>query len=184
MANQPSQVIVLCEDIQQRVFIYRYLTGVGHSRYVIRVRPLPDGRGAGEAYVKSLFVQEVKVCRQRNSHTATWLVVIIDADLQTCNARRQELMERLTEDCVAPLSSSDPVVIFLPKRNIETWIRALSSEAVDEVTAYQKFQGGERRCWAAVDFLVDRVRNGAGPIETWPPSLRDSYESFVRLRAR
>jgi hypothetical protein len=72
----------------------------------------------------------------------------------------------------------EPIAIFIPKRNIETWIRYLQGQAVDEVTVYPKLQN-KSDCKSVVDKLPEQCRTGL-PIAS-PPSLQLACDEMRRL---
>ncbi len=99
------------------------------------------------------------------------LIAVIDTDaLDTLQRRRQ-----LSSD--PPLDSSERVYVFIPKRNIETWIRSLNGRPADERESFKrsKDNGGVRD--AAGKFL-EYVRGGREPAL---PSLAEGVAEARRM---
>ena len=131
-----SQVIILCEDRQHEVFIRTFLVGRGISPHRIRVRIAPGGRGSGEQYVRRQYPREVKVYRSKRHHLNIALATMIDADMKSVADRQNELNASLIEAQLNKRQKNERIGIFVPKRNIETWIYYLMDHAVDEATDY------------------------------------------------
>jgi hypothetical protein len=71
--SDQAQFIVLCEDLQSKVFIRRALMKRGADSRRIRFEPLPSSgdKGAADAYVIKKYPGQVKAFRARNSRTST-----------------------------------------------------------------------------------------------------------------
>jgi hypothetical protein len=145
MSNRYSQIVILCEDRQHEVFIRHFLKKRHKvTERQIRVMICPEGRGAGEQYVRREYQRQVKILRQKH-HLSKALVTMIDADTQTV----EERLNQLTPSPVEP----EKIVRLVPKRNIETWIYYLEEQPVNEIDIYRKFDK-ESACKPAVDKLV------------------------------
>jgi hypothetical protein len=178
MNKRRVTVVILCEDLQQLVFARRFLIKIGGERVVPRVVALPSGKGSGEQYVRERYLQEVKAYRSKSSHLNICLVVLLDADLTTIADRFQQLETALEEASEEKRQDGEKIAIFIPKRNIETWIHYLQGESVDEETAYPKL-AREGDCKSAVEILVDRCKMGLE--ETAPPSLKMACQELQRI---
>ena len=108
MANREVSITILCEDLQQEVFIRHWLQALGFKTQKMRILRSPSGRGAGEQFVKERYAIEVQLSEQ----------------LQTIKQ--------------SPRSEREQIALLIPKRNIETWIYAVAGVEVDEVTIYAK----------------------------------------------
>jgi hypothetical protein len=86
--------VVLCEDLQAQVVLYRYLKRRGYPIRRIRIIPFPAGAGSGSQHVLQRYLTEVQV--QRRSSVAQVFLVHVDADNQTVVARQAELAQRLS----------------------------------------------------------------------------------------
>jgi hypothetical protein len=181
--TRASEVVLLCEDKQHEVFVYRYLSRLGYGRHAIRITKSPAGRGAGDAFVLNAFVRELVACRTRNRRAKTSLVVIQDADLIETAKRIQAFTDRLVAEQVPALADDEPIVLLIAKRNIETWIHALDGEDVDEIKKYSRLDGHERDCDAAVAKLFEARKSNQDADNAWPPSLQRGYSELARLHS-
>jgi hypothetical protein len=133
--SKDVRVIVLCEDRQQYNFAYHFLQGCGVHKSAIR-RNLPDkGIGAGEQHVREEYPKEMKEYRKHARENVA-LIVMIDADRYSVEDRLRYLENALSDEGLSR-ENSDRVAIFVPNRNIETWIYYLKGEDVDEDTDYK-----------------------------------------------
>ena len=177
----PKQIraVILCEDRQQEVFASTYLKTRGV--HILRVQINPDpGRGSGEQYVRRHYPQEVKAFRSNYpAQSDTRLVVMIDADKHSVEKRCQE-MDRLLQEAGMPARQPvERIGVFIPRRNIETWIYFLRGESVDEETAYQKFTGNESVCKPDVKTLAQNYRQ---PLpDHAPTSLKAACRETARI---
>lgn len=170
------EVILLCEDRQQEVFVRHWLVKSGVNWRKIRIQPYPEGKGSGEQHVRKVYSNEVRANRQ--GHHNRGLAVVTDADTLSTGERLAQLDQALTAMSMPKRGPGEPIAIFIPKRNIETWIWYLQGQAVDEVTVYPKLQN-EGDCKSTVDKLPEQCRAGL-PIAS-PPSLRLACDEMRRL---
>lgn len=138
--KRKAQIVVLCEDRQQEVCARYFLRQCGFHPRKMEFLTCPKGKQSGEQFVRENYPSEVRAYRSRKNHLSIGLAVIIDADRKTVGQRLQELEESLVNDCQQIRQSGENIAIFIPKRNIETWIHYLMGDKVDEETAYPKFQ--------------------------------------------
>jgi hypothetical protein len=178
-----SEVVLLCEDKQHEVFVYRYLSRLGYGRHSIRITNSPAGRGAGDAFVLSAFVRELVACRTRDKRAKTSLVVIQDADMIDTAKRLLAFSTRLASEQIPAIADDEPVVLLIPKRNIETRIHALEGEIVDEIQKYSRLDGHERDCDSSVAKLFEARNSNQDADVAWPPSLQRGYVELARLHA-
>ncbi len=94
--------------------------------------------GGNVHWVLREFPRQSKACRQRSTRARTLLIVVIDADDNTIEERCRQLNNALQHDGLEPLGSSDPLAVLIPKRHIETWIRAATVGGVNENDDYKK----------------------------------------------
>jgi len=179
MSQRRVQIVILCEDRQQEVFARYFLKKRGFTGRV-RANICPEGSQAGEQYVRTHYPEEVKAYRQKRNQVSIGLVVLIDADTGTLDARLNELASVLDEDEQENRGSNEAIAIFVPKRNIETWIHYLQGETVNEEDAYAKFENNEAVCKTAVEDLADRCYSQSLP-ENAPPSLQAACGELQRL---
>ncbi len=173
--------VILCEDVQSQVFIYRALLHRGYNKRQIRLLPVPDGQGAGEQHVVLSYAEQVRVHRSRAARMKAALLVHIDADTLPVAARHARLATALVEAELAPRGDREAIAILVPKRNIETWIHfLLSGQLVDESTAYSKF-AEESEAWPAAE-AFDQASKTEAPADA-PPSLVTALAEMARIPA-
>jgi hypothetical protein len=73
------------------------------------------------------------------------LVVVVDGDAKDALARETQLAEIVMKAGQEPRKASERVAIFVPARNIETWLAYLDGQDVDETTPYPRLPR-EREC--------------------------------------
>ena len=169
-------MVVVCEDAQQRVFLYRLLKAFGlHRRF--RAEVAQAGQGAADQWVRETYPDEVAAYRQ--STMAVGLVTVIDADENSVRFRYQQLNEELDASDLEHRKRDEQICLLVPKRNIETWIYALVGEEVNELDAYPKLEK-ESECQPAVDQLVEYLRHGV-PSDLIPSLERGCQELNTRL---
>ncbi len=183
MSKRKIQVIILCEDRQQEVFARHFLIKSGFEPRQIRVLPLPDGGQSGEQYVRESYPEQVKIYRGKSTYLSRCMIVVIDADRYSVKQRLDSLDSGLEEDEEYSQLKRQPqekIAIFVPKRNIETWIYYLRGETVDEETKYPKLaKPGD--CKKDVDKLLDWCNSNAGLPEDAPPSLQAACGEWQRI---
>ena len=179
MSQRRVQIVILCEDRQQEVFARYFLKKRGFTG-LFRANICPEGSECGSDYVRKQYPVEVKAYRQNTNRVAIGLVVLIDADTGTLEARLNWLASVLDEDEQENRGSNEAIAIFIPKRNIETWIHYLQGETVDEEDTYAKFENNEAVCKTAVEDLADRCYSQSLP-ENAPPSLQAACGELQRL---
>ena len=75
----------------------------------------------------------------------------------------------------------DPVIVAVPRRNIETWFEYLGGKPVDEMVAYPRLRR-ESDCKPFADRLHDMCHKQQKLDEPAPPSLRELCEERGKLR--
>lgn len=176
MSQRRVQIVILCEDRQQEVFARHFLKKRGFTG-TIRTKICP--RGAGEQFVRESYAAEVKAFRSRN-YLSGMLIVLIDADTKTVEERLKQLNDSLIEDSQESRKSDESIAIFVPKRNIETWIHYLQGETVDEEIVYAKFTNNESACKPYVEKLVNQCSQGSLAVNV-PLSLQVACREFPRI---
>lgn len=172
--SQAAEIIVLAEDVRQRKIIHRYLTKKrGYSPRCIReVRPeVLQGETAGLTFLRAHYARQVQALRAFLPKRATILIVVADADDETVEERIADLDNRLRLAGYAARRSEEPILLIIPRRNVETWMHFLEGNSVDETTDYKS------RCSDAKN--TDFAREFAGfahpprnPFPDCPDSLR------------
>ncbi|MDY6803888.1 MAG: hypothetical protein SXA11_08785 [Cyanobacteriota bacterium] len=185
MGKRKIQVIILCEDRQQEVFARHFL--IKKSCFKpgeIRVLPLPDGKQSGEQYVRETYPKQVKLYRSQSTYRSVCLIVLTDADPKYSVKQRLDSLDSALEEneeySQPKRQPQEKIAIFVPKRNIETWICYLRGETVDEETKYPKLaKPGD--CKNDVDILLDWCNSNAGLPEDAPPSLQAACGELQRI---
>ncbi|MCF2149654.1 hypothetical protein IQ276_025125 [Desmonostoc muscorum LEGE 12446] len=176
MSQRRVQIVILCEDKQQEVFARHFLKKRGFILDKnLRITICP--KGAGEQFVRKRYPAEVKAYRSKN-YLSGMLVVLIDADKKTVEERLKQLDDALREDSQQIRQPQEAIAIFIPKRNIETWIHYLQGETVDEETEYSKFTN-ESACKPSVENLLNQCYQGLD--ENAPPSLQAACGELQRI---
>lgn len=177
MTIRKTRIVVLCEDRQQEVFARKYLKARNINQKAI-YKTCPAGKQSGEQYVRTEYPKEVRELRRRQ-HENIALIVMIDADTGTVENRIQQLNQQLHEDGQARRSTHERIAIFVPKRNIETWIEFARGNKVDEVANYPKL-AKEGDCGPFVQHLANHIcQKGLG--EEGPDSLHIACTELQRI---
>ncbi len=173
-----TQIVILCEDRQQEVFARHFLVSCGVNRHRIRAEVAPVGLGSGERYVRKRYPPEVQAYRSRCRHLNIALAVLIDADMNDVEERLRQLTSELTEKSLAERQSDERIAIFVPRRNIETWIHYLRGETVNEVEVYPKLER-ESICKPLV---AELAKNRHDPLpDSAPDSLKIACDELSRI---
>lgn len=179
MPRRGTQLVILCEDLQQEVFTRHLFLQCGFHRREIRVKRSPTGKGAGEQYVRKNYPREVKAYRRQSSYRSVCLAVMIDADTYTVVQRLNQLDSALESDTQQKREANEKISIFVPKRNIETWIYYLMGNVVDEETVYPKFPR-KSDCKPCVEKLVTEVCPSEPQADS-PPPLHLACDELQRI---
>jgi hypothetical protein len=185
--SRASDIIVLCEDHLQEVFVRRFLKrGWRIKQPPIRVVLYPHGGsgGAGEQHVRDNYPNQLKACRTR--HAGTILIVVMDADAGTVQEHHRELDRACgcAQPPVNPRQANEAVVHVIPKWHIETWLAYLDDVSVSEDCQYRSdygFRGCESKCHQFVDRLATACKNGE-QLANMPNSLIGACSEFERIR--
>jgi hypothetical protein len=191
--SKVSQYIILCEDMLQRVFVYRFLRNYDVNPRAIFPVKLPDGDGSGEKYVRTEYPNQIKAYRDRRSKTKstenTVLIVVIDADNGLVENRQKQLSDAARSVEVAPRSDDDLIVHLIPKRHIETWLAFLGkANNVDEETSYKpqhSFHKKEHESHPLIDEFTEMfrsLRQHQLPLNSPPSLMRALEKELERLR--
>ena len=132
-----AEIVILVEDAKQARFIRAWLTQhLNVSPRKIRDKISPKGGGAGEQFVRERLRKEAVTHKQKASHRGALLIAVIDADNQTTERRYRDILDSI--------DNLNGVFVFVPKRNIETWLRALNGFLpVDEDTDFKRMEHGD-----------------------------------------
>ena len=175
MSQRRVQIVILCEDKQQEVFARHFLKKRGFTG---NIKPKICLEGAGEQFVRDNYPKEVKAYRSKN-YLSGMLIVLIDADKKTVEERLKQLDDALIENAQELRQPHEKIAVFVPKRNIETWIHYLQGTNVDEETEYTKLKK-QSDCKPYLEQLVNQCYQG-NLDENAPPSLKATCGELQRI---
>ena len=177
-----TEAVILCEDRQQELFARYFLIECGINKRRIRVKIAKKGVGSGEQFVRENYPSEVKAFRSRNYLNIS-LVIFVDADVNTVNYRLKQLDKELVSALLNRnrrnrRQTNEKIAIFVPKRNIETWIRYLKGNKVNEEAIYSKLPKES----ACKTFVKRLAHNYNEPLpEDAPHSLKKACIELARI---
>lgn len=172
------RVVLLCEDRQTDSFVRRFLSHRGFHGREIKTILGPPGRQSGEQWVRTRYPEELTAIRARRQ---AFLLVIVDADTQSTAGRRIQLDQACQAKGVPRRRSEDPVIIAVPRRNIETWFAYLNGQRVNETTTYPRLNR-MRDCRLPARELYRMCHEEQRLAEPAPPSLEEACQEYQRLR--
>ena len=172
------EIVLLCEDQNTNTFVRRFLRGRHFTGRDIRTLPLPHGSQSGEQWVRQRYPTELKAIRSRQG---AYLIVVIDADRHTTQQRRDQLDEECKAQEVPQREDGDPVILLVPRRNIETWFAYLAGESVDETGDYsaRRFKDPPRRFAEELYRMCHETQRLREPV---PASLAESCQEYRKLQ--
>ena len=179
MSKAQAQNVILGEDRQHSDFLRHYLIGVGYNSRQIRVSFAPSG--SGEQFVRERYPVELRAHRSRAAYQTLNLLAMTDEDTHPSGTRASQLQASLQSAGIAGVAHGEHVAIFVPKRNIETWIMFLGGAPVDEATDYKPPSSRLPTKPAAQKLLEIRSSGWAVP-PGCPHSLVVAFTEFQRLR--
>ncbi len=103
------------------------------------------------------------------------LIVVVDADENTVAGRRGHLNQQ------SQIDAHDPLVILIPRRHIETWIRAALGDAVNENDSYKKPEPKKSEIRAAGIQIHGWARENPLPGATCVDSLRIALPEWRKI---
>lgn len=182
MPERIANKIVLAEDAEQQSLVRRYLQRCGHGNSVRFLPVAAKGPGgSGEKYVRDQYARQVQACRSALGRVSALLVVMVDADMETTQHRATQLSDALKAANMDGRDDEEPIVVLIPKRHVETWIRALLGNQVDEETNYKKHKPTSSQIREAAETLHQWTRPGAAPGPTSSPSLTASVPQWRKI---
>ncbi len=107
--------------------------------------------------------------------------MLIDADKATVQERLTQIDNTTEKAGQAKRQDGERVAIFVPKRNIETWLAYLQGQTVDENDIYPRLRQ-ERDCQPLVEKLYQMCQSGVLPAPAPPSLLAACLEYNARLR--
>ena len=180
MGDRVSRTILLCEDDPHAQLVRAYMDRCGLNTREPYLHPRVASRevhGGNVNWVIQEFPKELHACRQRHiAHANTMLIVVADADEFDVAVRRSHLM------VLPPPAATDPLVILIPKRHIETWIRAALGEQVTEAEDCKKNRPVRKsEVREAARSIHGWARGNPQPSDTCVQSLRDALPDWRRI---
>ena len=181
MSRRRVRVVVLCEGFRDFRFAYSCLVTCGWRSDQIAAKVSPKGRGSAFSYVLDNYPAEVRANRDSRERT---LLVLIDADNQPEGGREAQLAQRLQEVDEKPRQARERIALWVPRRQLETWICFLMHGGADEETDYKREHhlSEEERKLAAKQFAQFLKKGRALPSGA-VPSMKKAVVEFGRLRA-
>lgn len=183
MSDGVSQFVLLCEDEAQERLVREYLKRGGFKKLERLVRPFVASRmqhGGNDTWVLNEFPRQLHACRKRQAKSL--LIIVLDADNHSVEQRRHELSERAKTAGIAPVSANDPAAFLIPKRHIETWLRALLGEKVTEEEDCKPWKKPDRDIFRnAANTLFSWTRENATAGPTCVPSLQTALPEWRRI---
>ena len=158
------RLIVECEDALHRSFATRFLRGVG----------IPEGKDPeinirnGKAGVLDHVAAQVRAVRE--THAAAHLIVLVDGDNWKEERTLDEVNRRLAASNLVPLAPSDRVLLVVVGRRMDTWVRHLRGETVDEIDNPGHKLADDSVGRGAASVLAEHCRNRR-PLDDPLPSL-------------
>jgi hypothetical protein len=104
---------------------------------------------------------------------------MIDADSMTVDQRGRQLSNELRAAGFAG-RGDEPIAVLIPKRHVETWLRALLGSAVDEISDYKRPSPTPDEIRAAAASLCVALGGTELPAD-WPASLVASAPEWRRI---
>ena len=175
---QKKRFDVLCEDEKSYQFVRGYLQRRFGKQTVQTSRvDVPYGLGSGEQSVRERFATELCARRTKPKDENLWLVVMTDADQLTHEDRLSQLQAALEKRSVHPVGSDERVLVFIPKRNIESWARWGETGQVDETQDHKnQYRDGGKKYGAQVAQRCLGSSNDPGP-----RSIQKACEEIQRV---
>ena len=170
--------MLLCEDRQTDSFVRRFLRNRNFGPRDIHT--LMTVEKSGEQWVRERYPDELKAIRRRQGAV---LLVVTDADTGSTDSRRLQLDRQCSENGVTPRTTNDPVVVIIPRRNIETWFAYLKGEGdVDETSRYHKLKR-KSDCHPLADELHRICHEKQQLDPSAPASLKEACREYPKLSA-
>jgi hypothetical protein len=178
MNDRVSEIILLCEDDPQEQLVRAFLKTCGLNTKPPMFRSRNASRaieGGNVTWVLREFQGELTACRQRHAKANTLLIVVVDADDNDVVTRKSHLVAE------PRVVLTDPLVVLIPKRHIETWIRAATNQTVNETDDYKAPEPKKQVIRTAAKIIYDWARNTPPPGPTCVPSLHSALSEWRKI---
>lgn len=159
-------------------FINSFLKCNGIScrrRYTISI---PAGHGCGEAFVRRRLPNEVKLLHVKK-HLRLALIACTDADTTSFDKREKMLLDEIIKEIPNWNYSDEMLIIWIPKREIETWIEFFKGTEVDEEMDFR--HGGDPVSCKVEAEKMYVFCQGEIKYDHILPSLAKAKESYERV---
>jgi hypothetical protein len=140
-----------------------------------------QAHGGNVHWVLREFPRQFKACRQRHTQAKTLLIVVIDADDSTTDERCRQLNIALQHDGLEPVGPSDPVSVLIPKRHIETWIRAATVGDANETDSFKAPSPTREQVRDAALRILEWARKHPPPDDSCVPSLLKALPHWQKI---
>jgi len=158
--SRTVNVVILCEDSQHEAFARSFLKKANLGARIQRVEKNPRGRGSAEQFVREQYAKELLHYRNRKHRVQQALIVIIDADKRSIADRINQIEAEVVAAGGQRRQEKERVAIFVPARNIETWLAYLDGQEVNENDNYPRLPR-PRHCRHQVDKLHAMCQQGS-----------------------
>jgi hypothetical protein len=169
---------VWCEDRHQEQFARKFsFRKFGLTWRDVQVRPAPKGNGSAAQWVIENFPHATRVARTGKNQQRLGVLVIVDGDTEGVESRKRSLLQ-------PPNDRRDDlrVAICVPSRNIETWVKYLSSPlprpAADREDTDFKLEAGHEWDELLPLAIAQWDANSSAP---GLASLKDAHDELGRL---
>jgi hypothetical protein len=171
-------MILLCEDDAQEQLVRFYLkkSGLDTTPPCFIINASRKVHGGNVRWVLHEFPRQLEACRRRHAtHARTLLIVVADADDHSVAERRSHL------DGSIGVFDTDLLVVLIPRRHVETWIRAALGHEVNETDDYKHPTIKRDHIRAAANQIHGWARDNPEPGPTCVDSLRASLTQWRKI---
>lgn len=106
-------------------------------------------------------------------------MALIDADTKSVQERLGQINSGLEQAGLEKIRDDERIAIFVPKRNIETWLRFAENEDVDENIVYPRLEKPKKCKNAVKSYINDICRNGVP--QNAPSSIVHACEELAKI---
>jgi hypothetical protein len=183
MSNRRVHVVVLCEGRKDYQFAYKCLVACGWRWYQITANSAPSGKQSAFTYVLNHYSAEVHENRKAKKKERA-LFVFIDADEEPEGGRERELAKRLDAARLKPRQAGERIALWVPRRQLETWVYFLTHGEADEETDYKgEHRIKDREYMPAAERFAKLLKERHSLPSKAVPSLKKALGEFERLRS-
>ena len=168
---------VLCEDAQTRTFVLQFLKIQGITVRRIRVNMSPAGQSCGSEFIRQQYPTEMNLLARKNYLRLT-LIVVSDADMMSVEERIRFIESK--SDNTDFDREKEPIIFWIPKRQIENWIHFFRNGNTDENTDY-RHTGKPEMCKTEASKFSDYLCDIGEEYSTILPSLVFAKNEYLRV---